>query len=64
MSDAPVIGIIGGSGLYEIDGLTNTRWQRVESPFGLTSDEFLFGELDGQQLVFLPRHGLKAGRCN
>jgi 5'-methylthioadenosine phosphorylase len=57
MSGAPVIGIIGGSGLYEIDGLTNTRWERVESPFGQTSDEFLFGELDGQQLVFLPRHG-------
>jgi 5'-methylthioadenosine phosphorylase len=57
MSGAPIIGIIGGSGLYEIDGLTNTRWERVESPFGQTSDEFLFGELDGQQLVFLPRHG-------
>jgi 5'-methylthioadenosine phosphorylase len=57
MSGTPVIGIIGGSGLYEIDGLTNTRWERVESPFGQTSDEFLFGELDGQQLVFLPRHG-------
>ena len=57
MSDTPVIGIIGGSGLYEIDGLTNTRWERIESPFGPTSDEFLFGELDGLQLVFLPRHG-------
>ncbi|MBO32309.1 MAG: S-methyl-5'-thioadenosine phosphorylase [Rhodospirillaceae bacterium] len=58
MSDfeAPVIGVIGGSGLYEIDGLANTRWERVVSPFGETSDEFLFGELDGQQLVFLPRH--------
>ena len=53
----PVIGVIGGSGLYEIDGLTNTRWETVKSPFGKTSDEFLFGELDGQQLVFLPRHG-------
>ena len=57
MADKPIIGIIGGSGLYEIDGLTNTRWERVESPFGPTSDEFLFGELDGLQLVFLPRHG-------
>ena len=54
---SPVIGIIGGSGLYEIEGLENTRWERVESPFGETSDEFLFGELDGLQLVFLPRHG-------
>jgi len=53
----PVLGIIGGSGLYDIDGLTNTRWQRVDSPFGEASDELLFGELDGQQLVFLPRHG-------
>ena len=57
MADKPVIGIIGGSGLYEIDGLANTRWERVKSPFGPTSDEFLFGELDRQQLIFLPRHG-------
>ena len=53
----PVIGVIGGSGLYDISGLTNTRWERVDSPFGETSDEFLFGELDGLRLVFLPRHG-------
>ena len=53
----PVIGIIGGSGLYEIDGLTDVAWRRVESPFGETSDEFCFGRLDGQQVVFLPRHG-------
>ena len=53
----PVIGVIGGSGLYDIGGLTNTRWERVDSPFGETSDEFLFGELDGLPLVFLPRHG-------
>ena len=53
----PVIGVIGGSGVYEIDGLENTRWQRVETPFGSPSDELFFGELKGQQLVFLPRHG-------
>jgi 5'-methylthioadenosine phosphorylase len=52
-----VIGIIGGSGVYDIDGLTNKRWVRVESPFGEPSDELLFGELNGQQMVFLPRHG-------
>lgn len=52
-----VIGIIGGSGVYDIDGLTNQRWQRVDSSFGEPSDEFLFGELNGIQLVFLPRHG-------
>lgn len=53
----PVIGIIGGSGIYGIDGLTNTEWRRVHSPFGEPSDELLFGDLDGQPLVFLPRHG-------
>ena len=54
---SPVIGVIGGSGVYEIDGLQNTRWERIPSPFGEASDELLFGELDGQQMVFLPRHG-------
>lgn len=54
---APVIGIIGGSGLYEIDGLVDVAWRRVESPFGRTSDEFCFGSLNGQQIVFVPRHG-------
>ena len=53
----PVIGIIGGSGLYEIDGLTDVAWRRVASPFGEPSDEFCFGRLDGQPVVFLPRHG-------
>ncbi len=53
----PVVGVIGGSGLYEIAGLTNTEWRRIESPFGEPSDELLFGELEGQRVVFLPRHG-------
>lgn len=53
----PVLGVIGGSGLYEIDGLENKRWVRIESPFGRPSDEVLTGELDGHKLVFLPRHG-------
>jgi len=52
-----VIGVIGGSGVYDIDGIANTEWRRVESPFGEPSDEILFGELGGQQVVFLPRHG-------
>jgi 5'-methylthioadenosine phosphorylase len=52
-----IIGIIGGSGLYQIDGLPNADWRRVESPFGATSDEFCFGTLDGQPVVFVPRHG-------
>ena len=53
----PIIGIIGGSGLYEIDGLENVEWRAVYSSFGMPSDEFMFAELDGQKLVFLPRHG-------
>jgi 5'-methylthioadenosine phosphorylase len=52
-----VIGIIGGSGLYQIDGLVDVEWRRVESPFGETSDEFCLGTLDGTRVVFLPRHG-------
>jgi 5'-methylthioadenosine phosphorylase len=52
-----VLGIIGGSGVYDIDGLADKRWQRVDSPFGAPSDELLFGELNGQRMVFLPRHG-------
>jgi len=52
-----VIGIIGGSGLYQIDGLVDAEWRRVDSPFGEPSDEFCFGALDGQPVVFLPRHG-------
>lgn len=53
----PLVGIIGGSGLYDIEGLTDKRWERVTSPFGAPSDELLFGRLEGQPLVFLPRHG-------
>src|SRR6516165_2125594 len=53
----PVIGVIGGSGLYQIDGLANVEWRRVDSSFGATSDEFCFGTLDGQPVVFVPRHG-------
>ncbi len=53
----PVIGIVGGSGLYDIDGLTDRRWESVETPFGAPSDEILLGTLDGQRLAFLPRHG-------
>ena len=54
---APVLGVIGGSGLYEIDGLANVRWEKISGPWGEPSDELLFGDLDGVQLVFLPRHG-------
>ncbi len=53
----PVIGIIGGSGLYDIDGLEDVAWRSVDSPYGAPSDELMFARLGRQQLVFLPRHG-------
>ena len=56
----PVIGIIGGSGLYDIDGLEDKVWRHVPTPWGEPSDHLLFGRLDGVQCVFLPRHG----RCH
>jgi 5'-methylthioadenosine phosphorylase len=52
-----VIGIIGGSGVYEIEGLENPQWIQVDSSFGEPSDELLVGYLDGMKMVFLPRHG-------
>ncbi len=54
---APPLAVIGGSGVYEIEGLTDTEWVEVSSPFGAPSDALLFGRLDGRPLVFLPRHG-------
>ena len=52
-----VIGVLGGSGVYDIDGLSDTKWTKVDSPFGEPSDELLSGSLGGQRVVFLPRHG-------
>lgn len=52
-----MLGIIGGSGIYNLEGLTDTHWEKVSSPFGEPSDELLFGKINGEQLVFLPRHG-------
>src|SRR3990170_2776031 len=52
-----VLGIIGGSGVYDIEGLTGKRWEKVSSPFGEPSDELLVGDLYGQPMAFLPRHG-------
>ena len=59
MSDTLRIGIIGGSGLYEMEGLTDIRMETVSTPFGAPSDDFLIGRLEGvdAELVFLPRHG-------
>ena len=53
----PVVGIIGGSGIYDIDGLQDRQWVKVSSPFGEPSDEILTGTLFGQSMAFLPRHG-------
>ena len=51
------IGIIGGSGLYEIEGFEAEKWTGLNTPFGSPSDELLIGKLDGREVVFLPRHG-------
>ena len=50
------IGIIGGSGLYHIEGFTDQKWVKVKTPFGPPSDQFLTGHLAGRSVVFLPRH--------
>jgi 5'-methylthioadenosine phosphorylase len=50
------IGIIGGTGLYDIEGLTRKRWVKVRTPFGDPSDDLLTGQLQGREVVFLPRH--------
>ena len=57
MKTDTVIGIIGGSGVYDIKGLKNINWTKVDSPFGGPSDEYLVGEFEGLKIVFLPRHG-------
>lgn len=52
-----MIGVIGGSGLYEIDGLQGAEWRAIETPWGAPSDAILTGTLDGVPMAFLPRHG-------
>jgi 5'-methylthioadenosine phosphorylase len=52
-----VLGVIGGSGLYEIDGLEDRRWIDADGPWGTASDQLLTGHIGGVKLVFLPRHG-------
>jgi 5'-methylthioadenosine phosphorylase len=56
MTDA-AIGVIGGSGLYELPGMTDVRWRRVRTPFGDPSDEYCVGRFGERPVVFLPRHG-------
>jgi 5'-methylthioadenosine phosphorylase len=50
------VGIIGGSGLYELEGFTDQKWVKVTTPFGPPSDAFLTGNLGAREVVFLPRH--------
>jgi 5'-methylthioadenosine phosphorylase len=50
------IGIIGGSGIYDIEGVKNKKMEKVSTPFGEPSDEYMLGELGGKEVVFLPRH--------
>ena len=52
-----MIGVIGGSGIYQIDGLQNATWVTVKSPWGAPSDDILVGRLNGLPIAFLPRHG-------
>jgi len=53
----PQVAIVGGSGIYEMDGLEDGRWVKVDTPFGAPSDEILLGAIQGVDVAFLPRHG-------
>ena len=53
----PLLAIIGGSGLYDLPGLADTRWETVDTPWGAPSDQVFRGCLNGAELAFLPRHG-------
>ena len=55
-----MIGVIGGSGVYDIDGLEGASWVKVKTPWGKPSDEVLLGRLNGTAMAFLPRHGQRA----
>jgi 5'-methylthioadenosine phosphorylase len=57
VTSSGVIGVIGGSGVYQLEGLEDAEWRPVATPFGAPSDELLFGSISGQRVVFLPRHG-------
>jgi 5'-methylthioadenosine phosphorylase len=52
-----VLGVIGGSGIYDVAGLEDARWEKISSPWGEPSDELLMGRLNGVDMLFLPRHG-------
>ncbi|MFM9776259.1 S-methyl-5'-thioadenosine phosphorylase, partial [Streptomyces galilaeus] len=52
-----LVGIIGGSGLYDLPGLTDARWETIASPWGEMSDQVLRGKIGATEIAFLPRHG-------
>ena len=52
-----ILGVIGGSGIYDIEGLQNKDWVSIDTPYGRPSDELLMGKLNGVEIIFLPRHG-------
>jgi 5'-methylthioadenosine phosphorylase len=52
-----ILGLVGGSGLYDLPGIENPEWRKIESSWGQPSDEILFAEIDGLPIRFLPRHG-------
>ncbi len=54
---ASILGIIGGSGFYNLPGIENARWETVTGPWGTPSDQILFADIDGLPIRFLPRHG-------
>ena len=56
-NQAPLLGIIGGSGLYRMDGLVDAQSVEIDTPFGRPSDAYVVGHIDGQRVAFLPRHG-------
>ena len=56
-NEIPAIGVIGGSGLYQMEGLQETTEHKIDTPFGAPSDSIFGGELSGRQVYFLPRHG-------
>lgn len=57
MTTTPLLAVIGGSGLYDMPGLTETRWVSVDTPWGAPSDQIFRGRLGGTEMAFLPRHG-------
>ena len=56
VAEKAIIGIIGGSGIDQIEDLKGAQWNSISSPFGKSSDDLLFGEIDEVPIVFLPRH--------